>query len=183
MPAHIKHNFTLVLTGIEDITTEALDSLFDAGCDDGTLSQRAGVVYLTFTREAPSLEDAILSAIRDVRSAGLGVRRVDVCTLVTAAEIGRRIGRSRELVRQYATGRRGPGGFPPPACHIVEGNPLYLWCEVAAWLHENNMITEDVLHDAQALDVINGMLDAEHQRRLNPQLAGEVAAAVGEAAR
>ncbi|MBV8381443.1 MAG: hypothetical protein JOZ63_02480 [Planctomycetaceae bacterium] len=163
-----------MLTGIEDITSEALDSLFDAGCDDGTLSSRSGLVYLTFTREAPTLRDALLSAIRDVRSAGLGVLRIDVCTLVTKSEIARKSHRSRQLIGQLIAGERGPGHFPPPVCNLTEGHPLWYWCDVAAWLHENNFIREEDLHDAQTLAVINSVLEVQHQKHLDPQLTEEL---------
>jgi hypothetical protein len=84
-------------------------------------------VFLTFSRTAASLKEAIFSAIGDVRKANIGadVLRVDVCNLVTQADIARKIGRTRQLVHQYITGVRGPGGFPSPACDITDGDPLW----------------------------------------------------------
>lgn len=171
-----EHDFALVLTGIIEVTPEALDALFEAGCDDATVSVRSGRVYLTFSRTASSLKDAILSAIRDVRKAGIGadVLRVDECSLVTQADIARKIGRSRQLVHQYITGIRGPGSFPPPACEITTGAPLWYWCEVAYWLWENNMIKEDVLRAAQEVAIVNIALELEHQRQLEPALTEEI---------
>src|SRR5438445_12283161 len=61
-----EHDFTLVLSGIADLTPEVQDALFEAGCDDATLSMCCGRPFLTFTRTAPTLKDAILSAISDV---------------------------------------------------------------------------------------------------------------------
>jgi hypothetical protein len=176
-----EHDFTLVLTGVTELTPAVEDALFEAGCDDATLSLRFGRAFLTFSRTAPALKDAILSAIRDVRQAGIGadVLRVDTCDLVTQADIARRIGRSRQLVHQFLTGERGPGGFPPPVCHISDDSPLWLWCEVAYWLRQNDMIKEDVLRDAEEVAVINNALDLEHQRRRNPQLTQEVLQSVG----
>ena len=66
-----EHDFTLALTGINEITTEIEDALFEAGCD-ATLSVRSGRVFLTFSRVAPTLKDAILAAINDVRKANIG---------------------------------------------------------------------------------------------------------------
>src|SRR4029079_9205825 len=111
-----EYDFTLALTGITELTREIEDALFEAGCDDATLSLRCGRIYATFSREADSLKDAILSAINDVRNAGIGadVLRVDECNLITQAEIARKSGRSRQLIHQYIKGIRGPGGFPPP---------------------------------------------------------------------
>jgi hypothetical protein len=177
-----EYDFTLVLTGVAELTTEVEDRLFEAGCDDATLSMRCGRAYLTFSRRAPSLKDAILSAIRDVRKAEVGadVLRVDVCDLVTQADVARRIGRTRQLVHQYITGARGPKGFPPPACHLSDDSPLWQWCEVAGWLHQNGIIKEDVLRQAQQVAVINSVLDLRQQRRLAPQLTREVLEAVGQ---
>lgn len=171
-----EHDFALVLTGVTEMTSEAEDALFEAGCDDATISVRFGRVFLTFSRTAPSLKDAVLSAIRDVKKAkiGAGVLRVDVCNLVTQADIARKIGRSRQLVHQYITGARGPGGFPAPACAITDGVPLWSWCEVAYWLWQNDMIKEDALREAQEAATINSVLELEYQRRLDPALTEEI---------
>ena len=104
-----EYDFALILSGVPELTTDVEDGLFKAGCDDATLSMQFGSLYLEFSRSAPSLKDAILSAIRDVRKAGVGaeVWRVDSHDLVTPSEIARRIGRTRQLVHQYITGEIG----------------------------------------------------------------------------
>jgi hypothetical protein len=176
-----EHDFTLVLTGINEINSDIENTLFAAGCDDATLSVRCGGVYLTFSRTAETLKEAMLSAISDVKKAQIGaeVMRVDICDLVTQADIARRIGRSRQLVHQYVTGKRGPGGFPPAVCHITEDSPLWMWCEVAYWLSQNDMIKEDVLREAQESAIINTILDLNYQRKRDPRLAQEVMEALG----
>jgi hypothetical protein len=75
-----EYDFALVLTGITDLTPEAENALFEAGCDDATLSVRFGRVFVTFSRTASSLKAAILSAIRDVKTANVGadVLRVEL---------------------------------------------------------------------------------------------------------
>lgn len=169
-------DFTLLLDGVNKITLEIENALYDAGCDDATISLRFGRLYLTFSRSAASLKDAIISAIKNVRESGIDatVLRVDQCDLVTQAEIARRIHRSRQLVGQYVKGGRGPGGFPAPACNITDGVPLWYWCEVAYWLWENNIIKEEDLRDAQDLTVINSVLELERQRRVSPELTKEI---------
>ena len=171
-----EYDFTLVLTGISDLTPGVADALLAAGCDDGTISMRSGRPFITFSRRAPSIKDAILSAIVDVRKASVGadVLRVDYCNLVTQADIARKISRSRQLVHQYMTGERGPGGFPSPACGIVDDVPLWYWCEVAYWLWQNNMVKEDVLRDAEEVEMINNVLELQRQKTQNPELAQEV---------
>lgn len=45
------------------------DPLLEAGCDDGTIASCGDRVWIRFSREAESLEQAIKSAVADVRSA------------------------------------------------------------------------------------------------------------------
>lgn len=72
------HAFVLILSGAADITAELADALYDATDGDIELNQRDGVAYLEFERGAPSLRDAITSAIRQVEGADVGVRVVRV---------------------------------------------------------------------------------------------------------
>jgi hypothetical protein len=173
-----EYDFTLILAGIDDLTEEVCDALFDSGCNDATPGMQDGRVYLAFTREAPSLKDAVLSAIRDVRKAKIGaeVLRLDICDLVTQSDIARRTDRSRQVIHQYITGERGPKGFPPPACHITdeEGSALWLWCDVAHWLFQNDMITEAELNEARHAALINDVLDFVQQKQIAPEDAEEV---------
>lgn len=171
-----EHDFTLLLDGLQSITPELEEAIFKAGCDDATLSLRFGRLFLTFSRTASSLREAIVSAVLAINGCGFGLRvlRVDVCNLVTQSEIARKIGRSRQLVHQYMIGVRGPGGFPPPACNITENAPLWYWCEVAYWLWSNDLISQDVLQEAQEVAVVNSVLDLEHQRQIAPELTKEI---------
>ena len=171
-----EYDFTLLLNGVSEITDDIERSLYEAGCDDATISVRSGRMYLTFSRHAPSMKDAILSAVANIRDSQIGatVVRVDQCDLVSQSEIARRIDRTRQLVNQYISGQRGPGGFPGPACNIIDGAPLWYWCEVAYWLFENSIIKEDSLRDAQDLSVINSVLEFEFQRRLAPEVTKEI---------
>ena len=177
-----EYDFALILSGVRELTTEVEDALFAAGCDDATLSVQYGCLYMEFSRVAPSLKDAFLSAIRDVRNArtGIDVRRVDSCDLVTPSEIARRIGRTRQLIHQYITGNRGPGGFPAPECNLTEGRPLWAWCDVSYWLSQNDMIRPEELKDAEIVAAINNALERFHQYDRDPALVDEVSRAVSE---
>src|SRR5690606_36378908 len=108
--SNTEFDFALIAGGVDEPSQAVEDALFDAGCDDATLSMQYGLLYIEFSRSAASLQEAVLSAIEDVRKANVGaqVLRVDECNLVTASDIARRIGRSRQLVHQYMTGLRGP---------------------------------------------------------------------------
>ena len=175
-------DFALVLSDEVELSDELEQALYGGACDDCTISSRSGRVYLHFTRSGPSIKAAILSAIVDFRSAKVvgTILRIDESNLVTQAEIARKIGRSRQLIHQYIRGERGPGGFPPPVCDIVDGASLYYWCEVAQWLWENDMITESVLRDAQEVAVINSVLELQHHKQHHSGLANEVTRLVGK---
>jgi hypothetical protein len=177
-----KYSFTLILTGIDDLTDDVANALFEAGCDDATPSESGGVVRLGFDREAKTLKDAILSAIRDVKKANIGadVGRVDVEGFVTQSGIARRIGRSRQVVGQYITGKRGPGGFPPPIYHVLEKSPLWEWSQVARWLQQNDMLAEEDLHEAQQAAFINSALEIrQYKRELDSKTVNEVLQTIG----
>ena len=60
------YDFTLTLAGVDELTVEVADALYEAGCDDATPCSEGPTVYLHFHREAESLGDAIGSAIKDV---------------------------------------------------------------------------------------------------------------------
>jgi hypothetical protein len=54
------------------------DALYEAGCDDALLGASCGLMYLAFTRKAPSLTQALASAIADVEKAGLDLEIANV---------------------------------------------------------------------------------------------------------
>jgi hypothetical protein len=72
------YDFTLVLKDAPELTEELADSLFAAGCDDGTPGMCGGVTTIDFHRDANSLEDAIRSAIADASLAGCVTARVEI---------------------------------------------------------------------------------------------------------
>jgi len=71
-----KYEFSVILKGSPELTEEIAGQLFEAGCDDGTPGTCNGVFSINFHREADSLEAAINSAIRNVRTAGYVVEHV-----------------------------------------------------------------------------------------------------------
>jgi len=70
-----EHEFTLILKA--DPTEHEADTLYGV-FNDGTIATQAGVAHIDFHRNSDSLEEAIRSAIGDVRSAGLQVERVEL---------------------------------------------------------------------------------------------------------
>ncbi len=72
------HAFTLILSGVAEITPELADALYAATQGDIELNIRDGVAFAEFERTAATLREAILAAIREVEKADVGVRVVRV---------------------------------------------------------------------------------------------------------
>jgi hypothetical protein len=159
-----EHSFTLILDG--DVEAH-LDELFEAGCDDATFGSVDGVSYAEFDREAETLADAVRSALEAIAGVdGLGVRRVEPDDLVTASEIAKRLGRSRESVRLLAAGKRGDGSFPAPVTHALERNRLWHWADLLEWADKGS---ERERGEARFIAALNAGLErASRTPRLTP---------------
>jgi hypothetical protein len=72
------HHFTLILSGVSELTPEMADALYEAADGDIECNMQNGVAFLEFSRTASTLREAILSAIRAVEEANVGVRVVRV---------------------------------------------------------------------------------------------------------
>lgn len=134
------------------------ERLLEAGIDDGFLGAEDEVVFVDFARSAATPTGAMLSAIRDLRACGIAAKRVDVDDLVTAAEIARRCGRSRESIRLLIAGERGPGGFPAPLSKHLRSR-RWRWSEVVPWLETAGIIDSGHAEDAEAIAAVNGALE------------------------
>jgi hypothetical protein len=77
-----EHGFTLVIDGVPDLTSEVVNALFEAGCDDATPVMTGGRLYMGFDRSATTLGEAISSAIEDVRKADIGAKVIRVDEVV-----------------------------------------------------------------------------------------------------
>ncbi|GAA4466652.1 hypothetical protein GCM10023170_077900 [Phytohabitans houttuyneae] len=122
------HRFGLILDRPPDRSQAA--SVVDTHPD---LDVRPSRQMVTARRRSPSMAAAVVSAIVDLEAFDLHPARVCADDWVTLADIGERIGRSREMVRQWSTGQQGPGGFPPPV-NPGRDTKFYSWTEVALWL-------------------------------------------------
>lgn len=71
------YEFSVVPTASE-LTDDACEALYEAGCDDGTIVTRNRVTHIAFDRSATSLEEALRSAIENVQAAGFQVARVQL---------------------------------------------------------------------------------------------------------
>lgn len=118
---------------VSDDHIEALgDRLAIADGIDATVQadDRGGVVM--FSREADDAVQAIVSAITDVETVGMTVTGVTE-DRVTVEDIAERAGVTATAVRYWASGDRGPGGFPRARVQRQRGS-LWSWAEVSAWL-------------------------------------------------
>ena len=72
------YQFTVILSGVSEITPELANALYEATGGDIEFNMRDGVAFLEFDRTSNSLHDAITSSIAQVEGAGVGVRIVRV---------------------------------------------------------------------------------------------------------
>jgi hypothetical protein len=68
------HSLTVLVDPLDDDAVEALY----ARCDDASAGQSCGSAYVGFDREAASLEDAIQSALADLKAVGIQPRRIEL---------------------------------------------------------------------------------------------------------
>ncbi len=163
------HHFTLIVDGPDVQQPALVDALFEAGCDDGLVGRSEGIQYIEFDREAPGLDDAVLSAVADVEKVpGVTVARIADAGLVSMAGIAARTGRSREGVRLLVAGARGPGGFPAPVTDPRSRYRLWRWSEVERWVVAYLGERAESFDD-DVLAAINASLELRrHGRRVRP---------------
>ena len=70
--------FTVRLKDLDTLSDDQIEALFAAGCTDGVPASSCGQAWIDFDRDASTLEQAMRSALHDVRQAGLHVARVEV---------------------------------------------------------------------------------------------------------
>jgi len=72
------YSFSLRYLGPTELNRELEDALFEAGCDDALLGIQDGMIFLDFSRQAPSFREALTSSIEDVEKAGMPIRLIRV---------------------------------------------------------------------------------------------------------
>lgn len=154
------YHFTLILKNVDETTPELEDSFYEAGCDDALVNYRNSAVYLEFDREASSLEEAVISAIKNIRSATVDAEVASIApeNLVSEAEIAKRLNKSRQTVSLWTRGKRRKG-FPLPVMRLSEKSPLWNWNEIVTWLFDNHIINDiEMLENASFFANINAAL-------------------------
>lgn len=157
------YQFTLVLKDVDENTSELEDSLYETGCDDALINYKNGTVYLDFDRKAYTLEDAVVSAIKEVESSSVGAVVANVAPedLVTETEVAKRLHVKRQAVSLWIKGeRRASKNFPKPIMKLSNRSPLWKWREVVEWLFHHNIIAdEELVENAIFMENINAAIE------------------------
>ena len=174
--------FAIVASGLDPDAEDFFDRFFDAGCDDATIAFQKGHIIADFAREAASLEDAIASAIADVKKAGATVDRVEPDPLVSLSDMAARAGLTRAAMTNYSKGARAKD-FPAPVAKVTSESPLWDWATVARWMYQNNKLGREAAIDAEIVKQANAVIGdggGDLARRLKKK-AREVATELGAA--
>jgi hypothetical protein len=99
----------------------------------------------------PNPVSAAIATARQIEAACPDARVLEVDQdLVGVSDIGHRIGISREGVRNWVEGRRGPGGFPDHVGTIGGGERgaqrVWRWADVNAWLRKHYELGDEEEH-------------------------------------
>lgn len=154
------YEFTIIASGLDHQANDFEDRFFEAGCDDATIAFARGVILLHFAREAASLEEAISSAIENVRRAGARVDRVEPDYLVSLSEIASRANLTKGAISHYAKGERAKD-FPPPVARVTTESPMWDWLTVSVWLEARGQIDHSAVVEASVVRRINTRLEIE----------------------
>ncbi len=113
---------------------ELVERLGEAGCDDAVIGTgQPGRIALDFTREARSVKDAMISALRDVKKAIPDAELIEVTPdFVGLTDVAEIAGVSRQNMRKLMLAH--PATFPAP---VHEGSAsVWHLARVLQWLAE-----------------------------------------------
>lgn len=154
-----------------------VERLGEGGCDDALVGiGQPGRLALEFTRDAASAEDAVQSALLDVRRIIPSARLVEVAPdLVGLTDVADIAGVSRQNMWKLRI--KHPTSFPLP---VHEGCPA-IWhlADLLVWLQEHGdqyKLDDDVLEVAQVAREVNVV---KEERRLAHPVSKEIAELMG----
>lgn len=109
---------------------------------DGMLSRSAGRILIAAYSDGTDGPATAIQLVNDLELVlHVTIESVDL-DLVDIGEIAGRTSRSRQNIRQFVTGERGPGGFPMPL-GSPGGKRIWDWPSVQKWLCEHSYINEE----------------------------------------
>ena len=149
--------FTLIASGLDPEAEDFEQRFFEAGCGDATVSFQKGHILVDFAREAPTLQEAVLSAVENVQSTGAVVRRLEPDPLVSLSDMAARSKMSRAAMTHYFKGLRGRD-FPAPKARITTESPLWDWADVSLWLYANGRLSQEIVTFAAVLSSANHLI-------------------------
>lgn len=152
------HEFSIIASGLDPNADDFDSRFYEAGCDDATIAFQKGHIIVDFGREAESLEDAIVSAIADVKKAGATVDRVEPDPLASLSDMAVRAGLTRAAMTNYFKGARAKG-FPAPVAKVTSESPLWDWATVARWMYRSGKLAREAAIDAEIVRQANAVID------------------------
>ncbi|MHB8264000.1 MAG: hypothetical protein ACYDGY_09700, partial [Acidimicrobiales bacterium] len=128
----------LVVRGLDLDDDNQITQVFDMFGDDVQVSGSSedGMIHLLLDTHDPITGTHAAIARLNSALVQVEVLRIDP-GLVAIPDIARRIDCSRENIRKYADGTRGPGGFPAPEGVVGDGIRVWRWANVEPWLRDN----------------------------------------------
>lgn len=149
-----------------------LDALVANGLNDASIAQIDGKLFAIVDREAETLVDAIMTALLQIESLEYcSVLRVLPQDLMSATEIARRYGKSRQWVYQLVSGKRGAGDFP--TAFALDGAAAH-WrsSDIENYFADAPTPTaEEVRSESAFLETLNAALDFRNRSRKLSALA------------
>ena len=147
-----------------------VERLGENGCDDALVGiGQPGRLALAFTRDADNADQAVRSALADVRRAVPSASLIEVAPdLVGLTDVAEIVGVSRQNMRKLMLAY--PGSFPPP---VHEGSTsIWHLADVLAWLRQKGgyAISPEIVDVAAVAMQVN--LAKEGRRLSRPASAG-----------
>jgi|GEM_PF-6552454 predicted DNA-binding transcriptional regulator AlpA len=129
-------------------------------------SEVDGVVVATLYTSTKNPVATAIEAARRICHVLPGAEVLEVDQeLVSTSDIALRLGVSREAVRLWVEGRRGPGGFPRPVGVVGGGRSrVWRWADVHAWTRRNYRLGDDEEHltTSQVAELNAALLRVRH---------------------
>lgn len=152
-------------------SSQHLDALFEAGCDDATIGTgKTGAIALEFVREAASADAAVLSAIADVKKAMPDAELIEVSPdLVTPTEIASVIGCSRQNIQKMIANPNKR--FPSPIHQSAAGGIWHLEPVLRWFMADGVSINQNLLEIAEVSMTANLI---QQSQKLNPNIQSKM---------